>query len=72
MNLDDINFDFDFMGMIKGVGDIIFRTIRIIFVMFLNLPTPVKITMAIVFILLVMVIGYLTWRYREEWRYVKY
>ncbi len=72
MNLDDINIDFDLDKIIKGVQDAFFKVVRTIFIMIFNLPKGVKIALAIFMVLLVIGIGYLTWKYREEWRYVKY
>ena len=72
MNLDEINFDFDIGGWIKNITDAFFKTVRTIFTMFFNLPMWVKITSAILLILFVIGIAILTWKYRDEWQYVKY
>ena len=72
MNLDDINLDFDLNQLFESIKDSFFKIVRIIFMMFFNLPTKVKIILAVFFVLFVIGIGYLTWRYRNEWQYVKY
>ena len=72
MKLDDINLDFDINKMIEGIRDGFFKIIRIIFRMIFNLPTGVKIMLAVLLLLFTIGIGYLTWKYRDEWRYVKY
>ncbi len=72
MNLDDINIDFDVAGFLEGIKDGFFKTVRIILMMIYDLPTNVKITIAVLFVFIVIGIGYLTWKYRDEWKYVKY
>ncbi len=72
MNLDDINLDFDITGFLESIKDGFFKIVRIILMMIYDLPTKVKVTFAILFVLFVIGIGYLTWKYRDEWRYVKY
>ncbi len=72
MNLDSINLDFDINGFLESIKDGFFKTVRIILIMIYDLPTSVKITIAVFFVLLVIGIGYFTWKYRDEWRYVKY
>ncbi len=72
MKLDEINLDFDITGFLQSIKDGFFKIIRIILIMIYDLPTGVKVTIAILFVLFVIVIGYLTWKYRDEWRYVKY
>ena len=72
MNLNDINLDFDITAFLESIKDGFFKTVRIIFMMIFNLPTSVKIIIAIFFVIMVIGIGYLTWKYRDEWRYVKY
>ncbi len=72
MDLDNINLDFDINKIIEGIRDGFFKIVRTIFMMFFNLPVWVKITLAIFSVLLVIVIVYLTWKYRDEWQYVKY
>ena len=72
MDLDKINIDFDINEIIELIKNGFFKTVKLIFMMIFNLPTGVKIALAIFFVLLVIGIGYLIWKYREEWRYVKY
>ncbi len=72
MNLDNISLDFDINAILESIKDIFFKTVRTIFLMFLNLPTWVKVTFSIVLLFIVIGIGYLTWKYRDEWKYVKY
>lgn len=69
MAVNDISFDIDtFFG---GLKDSFFKTIKIIFTMIFNLPMWVKIPISIIFVLFVILIGYLTWKNRNEWRHVK-
>ena len=72
MNLDNISLDFDINAILESIKDIFFKTVRTIFLMFLILPTWVKVTFSIVLLFIVIGIGYLTWKYRDEWKYVKY
>ena len=72
MDLDAINLDFDITAFFESIKDGFFKTVRIIFMMIFNLPTSVKIIIAVFFLLLVIGIGYLTWKYRYEWQHVKY
>jgi len=72
MGLEDINIDFDIGEMIEGANNAVFKTFKIIFTMFVDLPPFVKITMAILFVLFTIGIGFLTWKYRDEWMHVKY
>ncbi len=72
MKLDELNFNFDLNKIFEGISDSFFKTVRLIFMMIFNLPTGIKITLAIIFLLVIISIGYLAWKYRDEWRYVKY
>ncbi len=72
MGIEDINLDFDIDSIIEGIKDSFFKTIRIMFQMIFGLPFVVKITIAIIFVLSVIGIFYLTWKSRDEWRHVKY
>ncbi len=72
MELDDINLDFDITEFLESIKDGFFKIVRIILIMIYDLPINVKITIAVIFVLFVIGIGYLTWKYRDEWRYVKY
>ena len=72
MGLDDINIDFDLGKMIEGFKNAMFKTVRIIFLFFINLPKGAKITLLILFMLFVVGIGILAWKYRYEWQNVKY
>ena len=70
MNIDDLNFDFN--QLLEGIKDGFFKMVRIIFIMFFNLPIWIRITLAILFVLFVIGIAVLTWKYRDKWRYVEY
>jgi len=72
MGIEDFNFNFDINKILENIRDSFFKTVRIIFMMIFNLPTHIKITLAILFVLFVIGIAVLTWKYRDEWRYVKY
>ena len=72
MNLDELSLDFDVNKILEGIKDGFFKIVRTIFTMFFGLPMWIKITMAVIFILVVIGIAILTWKYRNEWRYVKY
>ncbi len=72
MGIEDIKVDFDIDQIIEGIRDSLFKTVRIVFNLIFGLPISVKITIAILFVLSVIGISYLTWKYRDEWRYVKY
>ncbi len=72
MDLDNLNIDFDVNEIIDSIKDFLFKTVRIIFVMFFNLPMWIKITLAVFFTLGIIGIGYLTWKYRYEWQHVKH
>lgn len=72
MDLSDLSVDLDISKMIKGIKDAFFKTVRIILLKIYNLPLGVKITLAIILILIVSGIGFLTWKYRKEWQHVKY
>ena len=70
--LDEISLDFDITAFLESIKEGFFKTIRIILIMIYNLPTSVKIIIAVFFVIIVIGIGYLTWKYRGEWQHVKY
>ncbi|KKN58822.1 hypothetical protein LCGC14_0548280 [marine sediment metagenome] len=72
MGLNDLNFDFDINKIIEDIRDIIFKTVRVMFNMVFGLPTWIKITLAVLLVLSAIGIAFLTWKYRDQWRYVKY
>ena len=69
MAVSDISFDVN--KLVIGFKESFFKTIKIIFTLIFNLPMWVKIPMAIIFVLFVILIAYLTWKNRDEWRHVK-
>ena len=69
MAISDISFDVN--RLVIGFKESFFKTIKIIFTMIFNLPTWVQIPIAIIFVLFVILIAYLTWKNRDEWRHVK-
>ena len=67
MDLGFLSIDFD--GLFNAVWSALYRFIRIPFRLINNLPEGFKIGILAFLMLFMIMIAFLVWKYRDEWRY---